>query len=246
MARLMSTDTLDPSSIAALWRRTRAMFVRASVIIGAVEALAALSALTRVRRREIAGWLALIESVVRKLIFAEAAAIGCEDETRRSRGPALEIVALRTEVHAPTPRPRPHKRAFDLHQPDTWPARFKLAPPRDPRACPESRAPRVRALWGPSPPPSPPPQHQLRRSAQPPLHLAFRLEALRRVIADPEPYVRRLAHLMPRLRRREPRAPERYATAPAHPHWVDAADPRLIVEVMALALWVAPAFANSS
>jgi len=103
----------------------------------------------------------------------------------------------------------------------------------------------VRALWGPSPP-APPPAQQQRRSAPPPLHLAFRLEALRRVIADPQPYVRRLARLMPRLRRRAPRAPERYATAPAHPHWVDAADPRLIIEVMALALCEAPAFANSS
>jgi hypothetical protein len=240
--------TLDPSSIAELWRRARAMFARASAVIGAAEALAALCTLTRVRRREIAGWLALVEGVVRKLILAEAAAIGPgERESSPSRGPALEIVTLRTEVRgAPVQQPRSLNRAFDLQQPESWPARFKLAPPRDPLTVPESRAPRIRALWGPSPPAPPPPQQPARQNAPPPLHLALRLEALRRVIADPEPYVRRLARLMPRLWRREPRAPERYATAPARPHWVDAGDPCLIIEVMALALCAAPMFVNSS
>jgi hypothetical protein len=76
-----------------------------------------------------------------------------------------------------------------------------------------------------------------------PLRLARRLEALRRVLADPAPYVRRLARLLARLR---PAFAERYALAPSSSRYADDDDPRLLVEVMALALASASIFIDSS
>jgi hypothetical protein len=76
--------------------------------------------------------------------------------------------------------------------------------------------------------------------------LALRFEALRRAIADPTPLARKLARTLPRLCRRYRDAALRYAVATARPYRSDQGDPRLIVEVMALALLVVPIFANSS
>ncbi len=225
----------DPSTIAALWSRARAMFARAAAIIGSAPTLAAVTALTRARRREIAGWLALAESIVRKLIFAEAA--GLERERAPQSAPHRAAAA---KARAKSARP------FDLDQPSTWPARFALAPPRDPLAVPESRAPRIRALWGPTPPLSSQPTHAPKHSAPTTLRLAFRLEALRRVFDDPAPYARRLARIFRRLSRRHPEAAQRYAIAAARPHAVDLGDPRLIVEIIAVAIAVAPLLANTS
>jgi hypothetical protein len=74
----------------------------------------------------------------------------------------------------------------------------------------------------------------------------MRFEAVRRVLANPAPHVRRLALLMPRLCRRDRDAPMRYAAETAHPHRSDDIDPRLIIEAMGLALSAAPLFHNSS
>jgi hypothetical protein len=223
----------DPSAIAALWSRARAMFARAAAIIGSAQTLAAITSLTRARRREIAGWLGLAESIVRKLIFAEAA--GLERAPAPSHAP--RAAAAKDRVKSTNP--------IDLNQPSTWPARFALAPPRDPFAVPESRAPRIRALWGSSLPPSPP-AHPPKRGTPTPLRLAFRLEALRRVFNDPAPYARRLARIFHRLNRRHPEAAQRYAIATAHPRAVDPGDPRLIVESIAAAITAAPTLANTS
>ncbi len=226
----------DPSAIAALWSRARAMFARASAIIGAAQSLAAIASLTRARRREIACWLGLAESIVRKLIFAEASLLHREPAPR---------AAPHTANAAAKDHAKP-ARQIDPDQPSTWPARFAFAPPRDPLAVPESRAPRIRALWGPSSQPSPPAPRAPAHSTPTPLRFAFRLEALRRVFADPVPYARRLARIFHRLSRRHPEAAHRYAIASARPHGVDLADPRLIVEVIALALTAAAVLANTS
>jgi hypothetical protein len=113
---------------------------------------------------------------------------------------------------------------------------------------PEARAPRIRALWGPSPPPAPPPPTPIARAPcerHTPLQLARRFEALRRVLADPRPYARRLADLMHRLVRRFPEVTLRFAARGARVSHFDRADPRLGVDCSAAALGVPLAF-NSS
>lgn len=78
------------------------------------------------------------------------------------------------------------------------------------------------------------------------MRLAMRFEALRRVLADPVPHIRRLAQVVPRLCRRNAYAATRYASETARPYHSDERDPRLIIDAMALALAAAPAFLNSS
>lgn len=253
----------DPASIANIWTRVRSMFVRVSDIVGAIPALARLTLLHPSRQREIASAIALVETIVRKLIFIEAAEMQRNQPDQASRPPRLEPVTpspkswsagLRLASSAKAPaKPacaagatRPSPPAFDPTQPHTWRVRFKLCSPRDPLACSESRGPRIRALWGPSPPPPLPAPKAKRRITPAPLRLAQRFEALRRAIADPLPLARKLARILPRLCRRYPQAAERYATATAHPHRTDEGDPRLIIDAIVLALVAAPSFVNSS
>jgi hypothetical protein len=295
----------DPARLANLWSRIRAMLERARTEIGAFDPLAAL---TRARRLTIARWIALIETIVRKVLFVEAAAliVAASAAQKPYNGPQLTIIPLRTfalashaapcgpisadagvgvtesvGVTAPSfvaeSRRRPAQfalarctspyplapspsrgggiarckstgarraTAFDAAKPETWRVRFALKPPRDPRLC--KQRPRIRALWGPYvEPPKPPPRTQ-RNSTPLALRLAMRFEAVRRVLANPAPHVRRLALLMPRLCRRDRDAPMRYAAETAHPHRSDDIDPRLIIEAMGLALSAAPLFHNSS
>lgn len=227
----------QPPDLAPFWRRLKAMFARASDVIGAPEALALLNALTLKRRHEIACWIARIECIARELIFAQAAHLDhkCLQVGARASGPPRVSVA----------RSEP-PRAFDPAQPQTWPARFKLAPPRDPLAVPESRAPRVRALWGPTPPAPSRAERAPSTSTPTPLRLAIRIEALRRVLDNPHPHALRLARLFRRLSRRFPEAAGRYAIATARPHAIDPGDPRLIIDALCLAIAVAPLFANTS
>ncbi len=249
----MPVTEANPATIANLWQRLRAMMTRTSFIVGALPALAALASLTRARRREIACCITRLEAIARKLIFVAAAELhrAERDDAKPARGPLLKIV---------TPAPPScsaglrlakaegaRVKSFDPTQPETWRVRFSLAPPRDEAAVPESRAPRIRALWGPTP--TPPPQcapSPPRDIATAPLRLALRFEALRRVIADPAPYARRLARLLPRLCRRFSGAAERYAVAIGRPYAGDEGDPRLMLEAIALAMVVAPLFVNSS
>ena len=245
----------NPDTIANLWQRLRSMMERASVVIGALPALAVLAVLTRRRHHEIASSIALLEAIVRKLIFVAAAEMRSAEAAgpKASRLPCLEIVTplspgwsvLSARVLAKAGGARSNPQPFDPAQPETWRVRFKLAPPRDPMALPESRAPRIRALWGATPAPPPHALSQPRRLMPSPLRLALRFEALRRAIDDPQSYARRLARVMPRLCRRYERAAERYAIASARPYCRDEGDPRLILDAMALALWVVPVFVNS-
>ena len=236
------------------------MFVRVSDIVGAIPALARLTLLWPSRQREIASAIALVETIVRKLIFIEAAEMQRNQPDQASRPPRLEPVTPLSAGWSAGLRPaqalakppcaagaaRPDLPGFDPTRPHTWRVRFKLCPPRDPLARSERRAPRIRALWGPSPPPPLPAPKAKRRITPAPLRLAQRVEALRRAIADPLPLARKLARILPRLCRRYPRAAERYATATAHPHRTDEGDPRLIIDAMVLALVAAPSFVNSS
>jgi|CXWL01.1.fsa_nt_gi hypothetical protein len=231
----------DTDPLPALWLRLRSMFVRASDIIGTPQTLARLGALTRRRGHEIGCWIARLECIARKLLFAQASRLHPTSSfpTRAGaiRNPGANAALRR---HA-TPRAE-----IDLTQPETWPARFKLAPPRDPRAVPESRAPRIRALSGsPASSPSTPPRAAPHRTPAC-LRFAFRVEALRRVFDNPAAHARRLARIFHRLKRRFPEAAARYALITARPHAADSGDPRLIVEAMMIAITAAQFFLNSS
>lgn len=254
----MSITEATPATIADLWQRLRSMMTRASFLVGALPALAALALLTRRRHREIASCITCLEAIARKLIFVAAAELhrAERDGAKASRTPQLKIVTPSPTSWSAGLRPaspaeaKPRcaqggAHAFDPTQPETWRVRFKLAPPRDEAAVPESRAPRIRALWGATPAPPQRAPSQPRDIAPAPMRLAQRFEALRRVIADPTPYARRLARILPRLCRRFSGAAERYAVAIGRPYTGDEGDPRLIVEAIALALCAAPVFVNS-
>ncbi|MGD9981114.1 MAG: hypothetical protein AB7H66_01775 [Hyphomonadaceae bacterium] len=249
----------DPATHAALWKRARSMRVRAVAAIGEPADIAARRALAPETRRDIAGWLARLESIVRKLLLALAAQLLQEEQSARRKAPRIEQIRLARFAARPAPpmartasgaipanASAKNARRVDLMRPETWPVRFAFAPPRDPHLVPESRAPRIRALWGPPPPPPPQPPPRVRRAAEPALRFAFRLEALRRVLDDPISYAQRLARIFPRLIRRYPEAAHRYAIAPARPHADDDGDPRLIIDVMGLAMVAAHLFPNTS
>jgi hypothetical protein len=241
---MSNTDPLP-----TLWLRLRAMFVRASESIGAPQTLARLGALSRQRRHEIGCWIARLECIARKLLFAEASNLHHTSSfrTRASaiRNPGANATSA-THLHS-TPRQRTE---IDFTQPHTWPGRFKLAPPRDARAVPERRAPRIRALWGSHTPPPPPPTSAAARTTPQTtpmaVQFAFRVEALRRVLENPAPHARRLARVLHRLKPRFPEAPARYAIIAPRPYAPDAGDPRLMIECLALAITAAEIFLNSS
>jgi hypothetical protein len=231
------SDTLDPPLIAAFWARVRAMFERCHRVIVEPEPL------TPPSRRSITAWLALIETIVRKLLFAEAVRLRADEAPRKARGPRLTLISLHSAPLQTQAQPHTHAVGVNRHAPAS--ARFKLAVPSTVLAIAESRAPHVRALWGPSPPTSftrSPQQRQGKRTA-PSARLAQRLEALQRVLADPAPHIRRFARLLKRLR---PAYADRYARSCAASQSIDEKDPRLIIEAMALALTAAMIFINSS
>jgi hypothetical protein len=236
---MSNTDPLP-----TLWLRLRSMFARASESIGAPQALARLGALSRQRQHEIGGWIARLECIARKLLFAEASALH-HSSSFRTRDSAIRNPGANAPLRAATP-PHNTRAEIDLTQPHTWPAHFKLAPPRDTHAVPESRAPRIRALWGQSTPPPSPPPRAAAHSTPTPLRFAFRIEALRRVLDNPAPHARRLARVLHRLKPRFPEAPARYAIITARQYAPDAGDPRLMIEALALAITAAQIFLNSS
>jgi hypothetical protein len=237
-----------------LWARARAMFARAVVAIGDAAAIAILQQLPRPLRRRIVAWLAPLEHIVRKLLLAEAAALRRAPNWTAGLRPALAQVpqsrsaALRAACAAGAARSNLQpSRVFDPSRPETWPACFSFALPRDPLAVPDARAPRIRALWVPSPPPAPP-QRAPRASNETdtPFRLARRFEALRRVLENPLPHAQRLARLLARAVRRFPEIVQRCVLAPARTGDYDREDPRLGVDAITQS-WGAPkAFAPDS
>lgn len=196
-------------------------------------------------RQRIVRWIAPLEHVVRKLLFAEAAQLrGQVMGAREAKAP------LRMNIFAARDNDVKDERALDLATPAAWPALFSLAPPRDPLLVPNERAPRIRALWFEPPPIARPHAHAPKpkpvKDCDQAFQLARRLEALRRVLDKPMPHVRRLARLLTRLRRRFPEVIGSYAAAPSRTCTFDPDDPRLGIECQAKALAVAAAFSNSS
>jgi hypothetical protein len=249
-ARVYCADPMfitdDPQLLPPLWQRVQSMLVRATEAIGRPSAIAALGPVAPILLRRIACWVSLLESVIRKLLLAEAGHLIQAQPGAGWRLQARASLKCNTCGTSQAARATPAIRAFDPIRPETWSARFALAPPRDPRATPESSAPRIRALWGPTPPPPARPPRRPPHHAPAAERLALRFEALRRVLDDPTPYAERLARLLSRLSRRYPEVAHRFAIAPARPHFTDLVDARLIVEAIAVALTWAPRFANTS
>ena len=238
MARMSVTTEPSQLTIPELWARTRAMFTRAIAAVGPLPQLAAIIQLTPSLRRGAVRWIALLEHIVRKLLLAEASKLPAAP----AFVPQQKSAPCDSSAHSKAP-----PRAIDTSRPESWPARFSFSLPRDERAVPESCAPRIRALWGNSPPP-PPPQPQSSRVADPErggFRLARRLEALRRVLKDPLPYAQRLAKIMRRAVRAFPQIVHRYVCASARTNFYDPQDPKLRFEVFDPVLSAPVCFSDS-
>lgn len=208
--------------LSPLWTRARAMFARATAAFGAPDALAAGVLLSRHWRREVGAWLALIEHVVRKLLFAEAARLS-DDETTGS----LQARSAAPAAKGGPRRPRAIARVA-----------FALALPRDPRAVPEAHAPRVRSFDTPPPAECAPAAPQRRA---PDLRIARRLEALRRALEHPLAQARRLKRLLARAVRRFPEIMVRFALSAPRAFSRDVHDPSLPQDAAIAAFAVLPA-----
>jgi hypothetical protein len=240
------------------WARARAMFARAVAAIGAPAAIALLTSLPADLRRQIIAWLCPLEHVVRKLLLAEAAELHRAARECAKRGVRTEIVSLSSPSWSARPLPRtflqPLKECAagaarsnpDMSRPETWAARFSFALPRDPHLVSNAHAPRIRALWGATPPDPPPRPPRLITEEDAPFRLARRFEALRRVIENPQPHAERLARLIARAVRRFPGIARRYLFAPARTNDYDSADARLGIDVMGQAFDAPDAFSDSS
>jgi len=136
-------------------------------------------------------------------------------------------------------------KSIDLTQPETWPAQFALSLPRAP-TVPERSAARIRDPWSAQPPLPPPSAPALRRSQSAALQLARRFEAIRRVLNDPLPHVRRLALALRHAVYRCRDAVMRYFTASPRKYDYDAHDPRLRIEAFGQAYQAQFAFADTS
>jgi len=241
------TNAAPPPINAALWDRLRATFARVIAAIGAPAAIALLNLSTRSTRLSIVRQLSMLESLVRKLLFAEIAALTPTAE----HGPRIIHVPLRPGlimVNPPRKRQRRASRPLDVAHPETWSATFALALPRDPHLVSDRNAPRIRALWGANPRPAEPPPHVAgRRDRGPaPYRIARRFEALRRVLNDPSPHVRRLASAQHRALKRSPNIVSRYALIGPRTSGYDPADLRLPLDIMSAALTARRKLCDSS
>jgi len=232
---------LADETLSQLWIRARASFARIIAAHGAPAVVAALIGLAHTQRREIGAWLTSLESSIRKLLFAEASRLPIEPHHNSPHKPPPP--AQTRASNSTSPRP------FDASRPESWPARFTFAPPRDPRAVPEAQAPRIRALWGDTHAPQAAeaitPRPGMRVCHPTTKHLACRFEAIRRVLADPMPYARRLARIFHRLRRRFPEAPRRFAISAPRAYVYDPEDSRLRPDAMSVAIEGLYAFDSS-
>lgn len=198
----------SPSIASPLWDRLRGSFARA--FPAAALFVARIALLSSDTRRAILVRLRMIECYVRKLLLVEAAALPPSP-------------APRARATTPPRRPRNHP-ATDLAKPETWPASFRLALPRERTTSPNRRGAK--------------PTVNLYDSA---FRLALRLEALRRVLNDPLPRARRLRralhgeqHIIPRYALRSPR---RFVA--------DVADHRLTLDITSRILVAIAAFDSS-
>jgi hypothetical protein len=123
MAPMHAIAEATPTLTAApLWERTRAVFARAAAATGGATAIAAIAVLPDTLRRPIVRWLLLLEHVVRKLLFAEAAQL---PPPAPERGPRVETIVLGQHRPPWMPQPSPGWSAA----PPATPARPQAARP---------------------------------------------------------------------------------------------------------------------
>ncbi len=178
-----------------LWRAARFLMRGLIAALGAPDDIAQRVLLTRRARAEILAWLRPVETLLRRLLLIEAAALACE------------LAPPRTYIRT-KPRKRPRQLvAQDLLRSADWPVSFRMlaALPENARAesiyaavgarvdagevlylvlqslSPEERARYDAACARP------------KLIAGDPWPLAERAEAVARVLADPLPFARRLA-----------------------------------------------------
>jgi hypothetical protein len=134
------------------------------------------------------------------------------------------------------------------NSPETWRAQFSFALPRDPHLVPDSRAPRIRALWGPyvAPPPEPERAPRIVREENAAFRLARRLEALRRVLNNPSPYAEKLARLLARAVKRFGEIVRRYHWAPSRTNAYDPEDEQLGIDAYGPSTDAPDVFSDSS
>ena len=252
--------TSIPFTAEPLWTRARAMFARAVAAIGDASSIALLEALPRELRRQIVAWLHPLECVVRRLLIAEAAALHRADDrrTRRSSIQTVQVGSLglaqswtaglqtRTNSVAGKCASEDVRSMIDRARPESWRASFSFALPRNPHFVPNSRAPRIRALWGPTPPEPPPRAPRVLKPEDAPFRLARRFEALRRVLADPRPYAECLVRLLVREARRVPRLVMRYVLAGSRTDDFDPSDSGLSLDALGAAFDAPEAFKDTS
>ena len=236
-----------PPPIAPLWERLRAAFQRVIARIGAPAAIALVTFASRNTRLNLLRQLAMLESLVRKLLLVEAAAL---EPPRAARGPRLIEIPIHARAFATinqrTARSVSQPRPADLASPESWRATFTLSLPRDPHMVSDRHAPRIRALWGdtaPAPVHQAPSQRTHRREDA--FLIARRFEALRRVLNDPAPHARRLAAAHQRASTRSPELTRRYALSAPRSYHRDPYDLLLSVDVYRLVLST-PALADTS
>lgn len=236
-----------PPPTTALWDRLRATFARVIAVIGAPAAIALLSLATSSTRLSILRQLFMLESLVRKLLFAELATALLSAATER--GPRLTHIPIRPGLVIVTPARKhttPKSNAPDLTRPETWSASFALAIPRDSRLVRDRSAPRIRALWGASARPIEPEPRAPQRQRSTPFRIARRFEALRRVLNDPSPHIRRLAIAQSRALKRSPNVVSQYALIAPRRYGYDPVDVRLPIDITCAALVARTKLCDSS
>lgn len=236
-----------PPPTTALWNRLRATFARVIAVIGAPAAIALLSLSAQSTRLSILRQLSMLESLVRKLLFAELATALLSAPSER--GPRLTHIPIRPGLVIVNParkRTSRNQRTPDLARPETWSAPFALAIPRDSRLVRDRSAPRIRALWGASARPIEPAPRAPHRQRSTPFRIARRFEALRRVLTDPSPHIRRLAIAQSRALKRSPNVVSQYALIAPRRYGYDPVDVRLPIDITCAALVARSKLCDSS
>jgi hypothetical protein len=220
-------NPLPENAVPDLWETARYFFRCLLSICGNPCALAGGGRLSRKVRRDILHWLRPVEAIVRRLLVAEAARIAQAAAQKAQDAPGTGI-AQKTPARRKPPQLRAPFCRVDFPDPEDstgWSVRFSFFEPKTGTSTPRASRfePRIR-IPGPDPLANVLSsvaraegfaRHQARmreilgltslpkrpepiRGAGDPWRLAKRIEALARVLENPQPHARRLARLLNR------------------------------------------------
>jgi hypothetical protein len=215
-----------PDPIAALWREARSWLADALCAFG--EPVEIACSLAREARAALKRRLLRIETLLMKLLLIEASRVRAKASLASRRRP------LRAQARAGAGGAAPVAAAEDPARPETWRVRFRLGIPPDPKPPARPRdtgGPRIRDLGRPllvrdiwreqsrrqlcaRLHPEPDAEAAQARAAAKSRKLARRLEALRRVLANPRAAVAALARRLSALGCAAYAAARRIALAP--------------------------------